>query len=195
MLPGLLDRLTGLDVQVVEDPGGPKPDTWRTHRACLEAMPAEATHLIVVQDDAIPCRDFATRAWGALTLKPDAIVVFFTPGFPFMLRRFEQHRRKGDVFAVLPPAAFTPVVALAYPRAHVDGLLSHTDPALWSPAKRQRLGTADDAILAGYVRSNRITVLATLPCLVDHRDDVASISKPSHRSGAHRRAVCFIDTE
>lgn len=157
-------------------------------------MPGAATHLIVVQDDAIPCHGFATRTWGAVTLKPDAILALFTPGFPFLQRKVDHARRLGDAFFALPPAAFVPLVAIVYPRGHVEGLLAHTDATHWPRAKIQRLGTADDAILSGYVRGLRIQALATCPSLVDHRSDIPSVSKPSHRDGAHRRAAWFVDT-
>jgi hypothetical protein len=189
LIPGLLAGLDGLDVQVVEDPGGDRPDTWRTHRACLEAMPEGASHLLVLQDDAALCQQFAGNLLAAVAERPEAIIALFVPGFPFLARRIEQHREKGEMFAVLPAAAFTPVVAIVYPRTHVEGLLAHTDGSRW-PRARQ-LGTADDAVVAGYVRGLRLSVLATVPSLVDHRDDVPSVAKPSHRAGRHRRAALF----
>lgn len=156
-------------------------------------MPAHATHLIVVQDDAIPCANFATRTWGAVTLQSDAILVLFVPGFPFLKRKVDRARMLGEPFMVLPSAAFVPLVGIVYPRVHVDGLLAHTDASQWPRAKPQRLGTADDAILASYVRGLRLHAVATCPSLVDHRSDVPSVSKPSHRDGAHRRAAWFVD--
>jgi hypothetical protein len=152
-------------------------------------MPEDASHMLVLQDDARLCERFATRVIEAIEEKPDAILVAFTPGFPFMARRLQQHHAKGEAFAVLPPAAFTPVVAIVYPRTHVEGLIAHTDGSRW-PRARQ-LGTADDAIVAGYVRGLRLSVFATVPSLVDHRDEVPSVSKPSHRGGRHRRAALF----
>lgn len=191
LLPGLRARLGGLAVEVVEDPGGAKPDTWRTHRACLEAMPARATHLLVIQDDAVPCAGFARRVRLVVREHEQAIVALFTPGFPFMARKLEAARRRGVGSTDLPQAAFTPVVAIVYPRAHVEGLLAYTSQDRWPRARR--LGTADDAIVAGYVRANRLTVMATVPCLVDHDDRVASIAKPSHRPGAHRKAALLAE--
>lgn len=152
-------------------------------------MPQDATHLLIVQDDALLCDDFARRALEAVTARPDALLALFTPGFPFMARRIEQQRRLGEAFAVLPPAAFTPLVAQIYPRAHVDGLLAYSDGSRWPRATR--MGTADDAIVAGYVRANRLAVVATVPSLVEHMDEVPSIAKPSHRQGKHRRAAWF----
>lgn len=174
------------------DPGGDAPDTWRTHRACLEAMPEPATHLLVIQDDAVPCEAFTARATAAVDQHPEALVALFVPGFPFMARRLVQARDLGESSAVLPVAAFTPVVAIVYPRLHVDGLLAFTDRARWPHARQ--IGTADDAIVAGYVRANRIDVIATVPSLVDHRDDIPSISKVSHRPGKQRRAALFAET-
>jgi hypothetical protein len=178
-------------VQVVEDPGGERPDTWRTHRACLDAMPARATHLLVLQDDALLCRRFATRLREAVRERPDDLLALFTPGFPFLARRLEQHRRRGDRFAPLAPAAFVPLVGLLYPRQHVEALIAYVDGSSWPSARR--MGTADDAVVAGYVRANRLTVQALVPSIVDHDDGLPSISKASHRAGVHRRAAFFAD--
>ena len=143
----------------------------------------------MLQDDALLCEDFAARAVEAVAARPEALLALFTPGFPFMARRVEQQRRRGEAFADLPPAAFVPVVAMAYPRAHVEGLLAYSDGSRWP--KATRMGTADDAIVAGYVRANRLSVVATVPSLVEHDDEVPSLAKPSHRQGKHRRAAWF----
>lgn len=155
----------------------------------MEAMPAAASHLLIVQDDALLCEDFAARAVTAVTARPDVLLALFVPGFPFMARRVERQRLLGEAFADLPPAAFTPVVAMSYPRAHVEALLAYSDASRWPRATR--MGTADDAIVAGYVRANRLSVVATVPSLVEHRDEIPSIAKPSHRQGRHRRAAWF----
>jgi hypothetical protein len=176
-------------VQVVEDPGGERPDTWRTHRACLDAMPARASHLLVLQDDAIVCGRFAARLREAVRAHPEQLLALFVPGFPFLARRLEQQRGRGEPFATLLPAAFVPLVALVYPRHHVEALRAYVDGSSWPRA--HRMGTADDAVVAGYVRANRLSVIATVPSLVDHDDSVPSISKPSHRAGPHRRAAIF----
>lgn len=152
-------------------------------------MPDDATHLLVVQDDALLCEGFAARALEALTSRPDALIALFVPGFPFMARRVERQRLLGEAFADLPPAAFVPLVALSYPRVHVEGLLAYSDGSRWPRATR--MGTADDAIVAGYVRANRLSVVATVPSLVEHDDDLPSLAKPSHRQGKHRRAAWF----
>lgn len=154
-------------------------------------MPADSSHLLVIQDDALPCARFAERLIAAVAERPDSIVAAFVPGFPFLSKRLAKAQIDGETFATLLPAAFVPVVAVVYPRAHVEGLLAYTDGSRWPRARR--MGTADDAIVAGYVRANRLSVMATCPSLADHRDDVDSIAKPSHRSGKHRRAALFAD--
>lgn len=138
----------------------------------------------------MPCERFAGLITAAVAERPDVIVAAFVPGFPFLLRNLEAHRRRGEAFAVLPPCAFTPTVATTYPRMHVEGLLAYTSAERWPNARR--LGTADDAVVAGYVRANRLTVVAPVPTLCDHRDEVPSLSKPSHRAGPGRRAALLI---
>lgn len=58
LLDELLDRLDA-PAMVVADP---QPDAlfrsaWRSYRACLEAFPDDAEHVLVMQDDTTVCRD------------------------------------------------------------------------------------------------------------------------------------------
>jgi hypothetical protein len=187
LLPDLIRRLDGLpDVEVVTDPGGKRPDPWRCYRLCLRAMPDRATHLLVIQDDALPVDEFADRCRRAVEARPRDMLALFVPGFGFMLRRLRADAKDGEPFVPLPRAAFVPVVALVIPRLHVEGLLAFTDPESWPTP---RLGTADDAILEAYRRQAKAQIMATVPCLVDHDDGVPSIAKPAHRPGPHRRAA------
>lgn len=189
----LEEALSGFaDVQIVtDDVTGHRPDTWRAHRACLEAMPEGASHLLVVQDDARPCDNFAARTVELLEEAPGRIVCLFAPGFAFLTRRLQQAAQKGATLMELPQVAFVPCVAIVYPAATVAGLLEFVDGRSWP--KANRVGMADDGVIADYCRARRVRPLVAVPSLVDHRDDVPSIAKPSHHRGGHRRAALFAD--
>lgn len=188
LLPGLLDHLAGFaDVDVVTDREG--AGTWATHRACLRAMPSRATHLLVVQDDAVPCAAFARKARAAIKASPGRIVCLFTPGFGFLARRVDQARGEGRAVMEFPTVAFVPLVAVVYPAAQADGLLAFADGRTWPHVSRR--SRADDGMVADYCRSRRIRPVATVPSLVDHDDTVPSVVKPSHPRGRHRRAALF----
>lgn len=165
------------------------PATWRTHRACLESTGADATHLLVVQDDALPCQQFASKMLAFVEGKPNDLLALFAPGFRFIQRRMIDAQRNAQNFALLPHTAFVPLVAIVYPVALVDRLLGWADGDGWPAASSRTLRGSDDGIVAIFARTARIHVWATVPCLVDHRVDVASIAKPAHHVGAHRRAA------
>src|SRR5687768_15651782 len=87
LLPPLFERLVGFDdVQVIADPGGRQPSSWRTHRLCLESVPDGADQLLVIQDDGWPCERFPERATAVIDAHPTRIICFFTPGFGHLSR-------------------------------------------------------------------------------------------------------------
>lgn len=188
-IPALLEALAGFDdVQVVEDPGASeKPDHWRSHRACLEAMPEDATHLFVVQDDVLPRDTLEQRLEAALVRYPETVLLGFVPGFPRERRIQMLAQKAGQQFAPFIFGAYVPTVAIVYPRAVVDGLLAWADQP-GGDRHRRPLRGADDGIVAYYCRARRIRPLAMVPCAVEHDDTAASIGKAMRR-GSHRRAA------
>lgn len=190
LLDDLLASLAGFDdVASVEDPGGETADTWRAHAAVLRSMPAEATHLLALQDDAIACDRFHVHVEDLAATAPDRIVALFTPGFSHLTRRVQAARMSGERLIRFPVGAFVPLVGILYPAAEVEGLLSFASGEAWPRARR--VARADDGVVAEYVRTFRLEVLATVPSLVEHRSDLVSITRPGHRDGAHRRAAWF----
>lgn len=189
LIPPLLDRLNGLDPQVIPDPGGREKGTWRSHRACLHALPIDATHLLVVQDDAIPCDGFADRLREAVADHPDAIVCAFAPGTGELLRPFWAAQKRGDRYLHMPVRTFVPVVCVVYPRHHAEGI------PRFAAARRMSVGKADDGIVSTYVRAHRVPVVLTVPCLADHDDSEPSLmGMPHGRGHSHRKAAAFVDT-
>ena len=188
LIPDLLAALADFDdVQVVMD-AGESLDTWRAHRACLEAMPDDVSHLLVLQDDALPCQQIAVRLLADIQQKHDDLLCLFAPGFGFIRRRMLDAQQRGERFVLLPQTAFVPLVAVVYPRAVVERLLAWSDGEGWPAASSRILRGSDDGIVASFCRSARIHAWATVPCLVEHGDGV-SIARPSHRGGLHRKAA------
>ncbi len=188
-IPALLEALADFDeVAVVEDPGADeKPNHWRSHRACLEAMPDDATHLFVVQDDVLPSPSLLPRLKTALDRHPETLLLAFVPGFPRERRIQMLAQKAGQQFAPFIFGAYVPTVAIVYPRAVVDGLLAWADQP-GGDRHRRPLRGADDGIVAYYCRARRIRPLAMVPCAVEHDDTAASIGKAMRR-GSHRRAA------
>jgi hypothetical protein len=188
LIPPLLERLTDFsDVQVVPDP---EPDgltnPWRAHRACLEAMPDEATNLMVAQDDMVPGGVFASRIAHGLAEHPESVLLAFVPGFPRERRVQALARKARHEFAPFTVGAYVPTVAIIYPRAVIDGLLAWADTR--GDRHRRPMRGADDGIVANYCRIRRIHPIQMVPCACDHDESVASVGK-TNRSGSHRRAA------
>jgi hypothetical protein len=188
-IPAILEALADFDdVQVVTDPGHEeKPDHWRSHRACLEQMPEDASHLFVVQDDILPRLDLTARIVEALERYPESVLLTFVPGFP-RERRLQMlaHAQKQRFYPFIV-GAYVPTVAIIYPRAVVEGLISWADENRGDRHRRPMRG-ADDGILAHYCRSRRIHPVAMVPCAVEHDHTAESVGKPMRR-GSHRRAA------
>ncbi len=194
--PSRADRISALlealadfdDVQVVEDPGADvKPDHWRSHRACLEAMPEDATHLLVLQDDVIRLEGFYLRIAQALGRHPEQVLLAFVPGFPRDRRMQMVAKGKGQQFYPFTVGAYVPTVAIVYPRAVVHGLLDWADTNRGDRHRRPMRG-ADDGIVAHFCRIRRIRPFAMVPCAVEHDETAVSIGKAMRR-GSHRRAA------
>lgn len=143
----------------------------------------------MVQDDAWPCDRFADAVHVALDERPDRIVCLFVPGVGHLVRRIWQARERRERWLDFPSTSFVPVVAIVYPREH----------ALEIPAfverKKIPVSRADDAVISMYARACRVPVAATLPSLVQHRDEVESIMRmPSGNGHAHRLAAWYEET-
>ena len=191
----LLERSAHLNPEVVVDP---EPDSfrnaWRTYRTALELTPDGCTHRLVLQDDAYVCRDFREQAEAALAAKPDGLVVFFVST---ALRKGSRDMMvacsRGNHWAQIIPGGgelWVPVVAACWPAAIIPDFLSWCDISGF-PKTRFR---ADDAIVGRYVSEKKIPCWATVPSLVEHPDDVESISgtrRAHHR--IPRVATCFWD--
>jgi hypothetical protein len=189
LLPRLLASLADFDdVKVIADPGAnEKPDHWRAHRACLIAMPDEASHLLVCQDDALPTASFHAKLTAAIVLQPESILLAFVPGFPRERRVMMMANQTGASFAPFIVGAYVPTVAIVYPCEVVKGLLTWADSGSGDRWRRPLRG-ADDGVLANFCRLRRIRPLCLVPSIVEHDETVESIGKKT-RSGLHRRAA------
>jgi hypothetical protein len=177
------------DVLVVPDP---EPngivDAWRAHRACLESMTPSASHLLLLQDDALPMPGFSASLREAIDEQPEAVLCAFAPGFGYLRAQFMQASKDRARLVPLRVGAFVPCVAIAYPRAFIAGLLDWVDHRS-SDRQRRQLRGADDGVLAMYCRQIRMQPLLIVPSIVEHDSSLQSIGKLHRREGPHRRAA------
>lgn len=180
--------------ELVFDPaprGTPSP--WRTYRHALETTPTDATHRLVIQDDAIPCLGFVPALERAIAARPDDLLVLFVGGMPTehartLLRACEA----GSRWAALNSARWCPAVAVVWPTGLIGEFLAFTDKRRWG----DRL-TADDEIIGRWCRVAGRQPLATVPSLVQHPDDIPSLNGRRQANGRDptRVAACFIDVD
>lgn len=176
LLPRLLPHLR--DPILVVDPGGRLSSAWRCYRLCLRADIGDASHLLVIQDDAIPCEGFAEAAEAAVAARPETAVAFFLGGQP----RTTAHQatiamRRREPWAAWSPRDWWPTVASCYPAAMARSL------AAWVDARKPD-ARGDDAPCGDFFRAHpHLEALVTVPSLVQHPDDAPSLIGRKHMSG------------
>lgn len=190
LLPALTERIGDVDVVTDPDPDGIR-SPLRTYLECLRLTPADATHRVVIQDDAWPCEGFHVKAVTALEERPDSLVCFFVPhsaggGRNRMLRA----SAKGEQWTLIGGGGWIPTVATSWPTALIEPFIEFASHKRFA---RQR---GDDPLVARFVRTRRLEVWATVPSLVDHPDVEPSLIGRPHGAGRirWRTAAMFADT-
>jgi hypothetical protein len=176
-----------LEVEVCTHSSDP-PDPWAGYKQCLTDIP-DCTHLLVVQDDVIPCRNFVPALEQIAEARPDMPVCLFMGDIPASTAH---HARiamiRGVRYTRLHVTNFMPLVAVLWPRAKAEHFLA------WGQnAKTTR---ADDGNAAKWMRQTRQSVLVSVPSLVEHNDFVPSVKGGrDHKYGAEswRRAQLLAD--
>lgn len=175
--------------EVVTDEGDPNP--CRGFLRCFENLP-DATHMCVLQDDALPCRGFLAELELAVHDRPDDVLSLFVGGL--------SGRTKRDFLAALAdglhwsPVYFREihhVVALVWPVPLAQQFVEWFENARVPGPKPPR---SDDAVVGYWARTSHRLFWATVPCLVQHPDDMPSVVQGNRALGdAGRRAIVFLD--
>lgn len=184
LLPGLLERLAPLEAEVImDDPAATIRSPWRTYLRCV-SEPWTGTHLLVIQDDALPAVGFAGALERAIEARPDRVLCLFMHGIPPQIADRVRAGEPGS-FVELHAMSFLPAVATVWPRAAADKLVRWGKGP--SVSKTQR---ADDAVLWTFAKRHAGGALVTVPSIVEHPDEVPSVmrgratNKPSWRKAA-----------
>ena len=188
ILPRLLHHLP-VSTDVVVDEGDGPPSPWRGYLRCLtDPWPDSTTHMVILQDDVVPADHFGIRVQQAVEQRPADIISLFVGGLPGPARKaFLAAQFNGEPFAPIRLARIFHVVALVWP---VDEIRSFVE---WQQHARLPGPTpprSDDAIVGYWARVTHRTFWATVPCLVEHPDDVPStIGRKPGSPG--RKAILF----
>lgn len=177
LVPELLERLGLTDDDVVWDR---KNDRWDTGRRAWERYDPSCTHWCVVQDDALPCRDFIAGMEKALERVPDNVLVT-----PYIGTRRPARGKIDRVVqeAVAAKAAFIEMpslnwgVAITAPTSIIDEMLPWCDVQQY-PNYDRRIGRYAIDVM-------RMETWCTFPSLVDHRDIPSLIGHGDGRVAHH----------
>lgn len=191
MAEALAAQIPGCEVVYDPCPPNMRPSAWRTYRLALERTPADCTHRLVIQDDALLCRDFSEVVPRVAEAQPDALVCLFVAGHPTNCANAVFAACDQDhPFCDLPVASWIPAVATMWPVELIAPALAFVDEQNWPVGF-----TADDEIIGRAARALGARVVATVPSLVEHPDEVASIAgpwRPMAGKNVNRVAACFI---
>lgn len=189
--------LTALPLAVVVEDDGPRPPSpWRGYRMCLDEIPAQATHALIIQDDTIVCDNF-TLAVDRIAQAVDVPVCLFVSGARTKtLRHYQQAMRSKLNYSQVWFQDYCPVVATLWPRAKVDEFLEWWSAGPKLPGMREPY-RSDDAVVGSWMKFTRQKVLATVPSLVEHPDDTLSVKwnesrVPSGTGNKYRKAYNYI---
>lgn len=174
-----------VDAPVVWDRRG---DRWDTGRRSMLAYDPSATHHLVIQDDAVPCRDVAAAAARAAHAAGERPVSLYTG----RIRPYSKRVYMDFADAVRAGATWLEMggpwwgVGIMLPTVHIPEMIAWAD-------KRTDVANYDKRIGRWYV-SQKIKCWYTVPSLVDHRGVAENPSLVKGRTG-DRHAQRFIGAD
>jgi hypothetical protein len=177
-LPRLLHHLSPFIPEVVEHSSQP-PDPWAGYRKCLTGLP-HCTHLLVIQDDAIPVPGFADVLPDIAAANPDRPVCLWMSAIPANAAMRARRVYGKQPYVPLGPAPFVPLVCVLWPVSLASQF------ARWAEAA-SRLTRADDGNAARWMRQTKTEFAVTVPSIVEH-DDFTPTVKGGTRKESHGRA-------
>jgi hypothetical protein len=171
LLPVLLDRLAPIPTEVVEHSSLP-PSPWLGYRKCM-ADPPDCSHLLIVQDDAIPAVNFPVACEQIAAAKPEHPVCLFLARLPRDASAKAARAMKMNVrYVELSWRCFLPVVAVLWPLEKLVEFAEWADENPGLPGQREP--RSDDAMGGRWKMVTRQTVYACVPSIVQHPDETPS---------------------
>lgn len=186
LLPGLLDRLAPIPCEIVAHQSDP-PSPWAGYRLCLDSPP-DCSHLLIVQDDALPVPGF-TEALPAIAR--DVPVCLFLSRLPRDTRpKVEQAMRMNRRYLQLSLRSFLPVIAVLWPLPKLIEFEEWSRDVRLPGAHPPR---SDDAVGGRWKLETRQLVLATVPSIVEHADEEPSVIRDLSPKAPRRKAAFLAD--
>ena len=152
---------------MVEQPASFPPDPWATYQACLREPP-DSSHLLIIQDDALPVPGFWPAVQQIAESNPETPVCLWMSSIPAATAARARRAWGKQVYVPLGPAPFVPLVAVLWPTAAATRFHQWSETA-------SGLTRADDGNVARWARQARQEFLVTVPSIVEHDDFTPSV--------------------
>jgi len=185
LLAALRARLGEAEVVRDPDPTGPR-SALRTYRLALKRTPKDASHRIVIQDDAWPCPGFRERAERAIRERPEELIAFFVPGVGTHRMAMQRAASLGEPWVQLPSASWAPTVALAWTVELARDFIAWSEEHFPGPVE------GDDGPVGAWARGRKLPVWATVPSLVEHPNEEPSLFGKASKGAANRGRVAAV---
>lgn len=145
------------------------PSPWEGYKLCLSDLP-DCSHVLIVQDDALPALNFVPAVERIAARIADAPVCLFLSAVPSSAAakartalKLRPYRR----YLPLGPSPFMPLVAVLWPKALAEDFLA------WGLVNKTT--RADDGNAGRWMRERKVGVLVSVPSLVEHDDSIDSV--------------------
>lgn len=180
----LARRHPELHADIIVDPKPhAEPSALRTAAVAWSYVRSDATHHLVLQDDAVPCRDFRKLVCTAVEQYPDAGLALFTEWSSLTAHHLRMVAMGGGVWTEVLDE-YAPTVAMVLPAelAREFGNAATEHGQDWHPA--------DDVALLTFLMERNVPILCRIPTLVEH-DEGDSLTGNAGQGPRH--SVCFAD--
>lgn len=193
LLPNL-EPLGDFELVIDPEPDSPTRSALRTQLEALKRTPADASHRLVVQDDAVPCAGFRDLAMAAIEERPDDLIAFFVPGRTLLRRMMAKAHARGDRWWQMPNTNWVPTVALAWPAELAADFAVFGEQIIETREHHGLTTQGDDPYVGQWRMKRKRAVWATVPCLVQHPDIEPSLFRPGlkPKAGANRARVAAL---
>ena len=179
----LIEHLHPLHVEVSSHSSDP-PDPWAGYRKCLSDLPA-CDHVLIVQDDVLPCKNFAPAVEQIAERWPEFPVCLFMGTVPAGTAGKARIAMKNDKrYVLLGPSPVFPLVAVLWPKAKAEQFLE------WS--RHAKMTRADDNNAAKWLQRTKQQVMVSVPSLVEHDDFQPSVKGGRDSQGESWRRALFV---
>jgi len=188
LLPRLLHHLTPFSPRVVEHASVP-PNPWAGYLQCLQDLP-ECSHVLVVQDDAIPAPGFADVLPLIAARHPERPVCLWMSSIPAACAGRARRARPGLRYIPLGPTNIVPLVAVLWPCQLAINFREWAQTA-------SRLTRADDSNVARWMRHNKVPFMCAVPSIVEHDDFTPTVKGGTRKEskGKSRDRVALLLAE